>query len=502
MFGRKRQIDQNSCNKDFSCVNGFCPSFVTVEGANRITGANATSADFPVGKVKSLPAPELPSLDASYDLLVTGVGGTGVITVGALITMAAHLEGKGASVLDFMGFAQKFGPVLSYIRIARDPAELNQVRIDKQQADALIGCDLVVSSSPKASSTLRKGHTRVVLNTTEMSTADFVKFRDADLKASDRVDAIQNVVGKKNLSTIAANQLAETLLGNTIYSNVLMIGYAWQSGLLPMSLDAILRAIELNGVEVEQNKKAFGWGRIAAADVEFVQNEIADPQQTVKGIESLDEIIGRRADFLVDYQNQALSDRFTDLVDRIRTAETAACGDGKLPLTDAVARGYFKTLAYKDEYEVARLHTDTGFLEKVRKDFGNNARLRFHLAPPLLSHGVDARGRPRKREFGAWMIPAFRLLARFRKLRGTRFDLFGMTAERRMERALIGEFENNVEILLRHLSLHNIELAIEIVSEYLEIRGYGPVKEVAADKARDRIAAKLSGYVQVTSQAA
>ena len=501
-FGRKRQIDQNSCNKDFSCVNGFCPSFVTVEGGDRVKGSKDASSEFPEEMLATLPLPDAPSLDSTYDLLVTGVGGTGVITVGALITMAAHLESKGASVLDFMGFAQKFGPVLSYIRLARNPRELNQVRIDDQQADALIGCDLVVSSSPKASSTLRNKHTRVVLNTTEMSTADFVKFRDASLKASDRVDAIRDVVGKQNLSTIAANQLAEAVLGNTIYSNVLLVGYAWQSGLLPVSLNAMLRAIELNGVEVEQNRKAFGWGRIAAVDSQFVQQKIADPQQTVSGIESLDEIVGRRAEFLLDYQDQALSDRFSGLVEKVREAESAVRGGSKLPLTEAVARSYFKTLAYKDEYEVARLHTATGFLEKVKRDFGDKARLRFHLAPPLLSRGVDARGRPRKREFGAWMIPAFKVLARFHRLRGTRFDLFGMTAERRMERALIEEYEENIGILLTHLSLHNVDLAIEIVNEYLEIRGYGPVKENAADKARTRIATKLGGYRQVTSQAA
>jgi indolepyruvate ferredoxin oxidoreductase len=501
-FGRKRQIDQNSCNKDFSCVNGFCPSFVTVEGGSRVTKDKVASREFPEEKLASLPLPEAASLDASYDLLVTGVGGTGVITVGALITMAAHLEGKGASVLDFMGFAQKFGPVLSYIRIAREPAELNQVRIDKHRADALIGCDLVVSTSPKASSTLCKGYTRAVLNTTEMATADFVKFRDASLKASERVEAIQNIVGKKNLSTIAANNVAETLLGNTIYSNVLMVGYAWQSGLIPVSLDAMLRAIELNAVAVEQNKQAFGWGRIAAADRDFVRQQVADPQQTVRGIESLDEIIRRRAEFLVDYQDQALSDRFTGLVERVRQAETAVSGGGKLPLTEAVAKSYFKTLAYKDEYEVARLHTSTGFLQKVKSEYGNKAKLRFHLAPPLLNWSVDTRGRPRKREFGAWLIPVFRVLAKLRGLRGTRLDLFGWTAERRLERALIEQFEKNVTVLLDHLSLHNIELAIEIVNEYLEIRGFGPVKEEAAAKAQKVIEQKLAGFVQVTSRAA
>jgi indolepyruvate ferredoxin oxidoreductase len=501
-FGRKRQIDQNSCNKDFSCVNGFCPSFVTVEGGQRITSDKAAGRVFANDKLASLPLPEAPEVDSSYNLLVTGVGGTGVVTVGALITMAAHLEGKGASVLDFMGFAQKFGPVLSFIRIAREPGELNQVRIDNQQADALIGCDLVVSSSPKASSTLCRGHTRAVLNTTEMSTADFVKFRDASLKASDRVEAIRNIVGKQNLTTIAANHLAESLLGNTIYSNVLMVGYAWQSGLLPVSLDAMLRAIELNGVAVEHNKEAFGWGRIAAADAQFVQEQIADPQQTVEGIESLDEIICRRADFLVDYQDQALSDRFSGLVERVRRAENAVNGGERLALTEAVARSYFKTLACKDEYEVARLHTASGFLERVRKEFGNKAKLRFHLAPPILSRSVDLRGRPRKREFGAWMIPAFRLLAGLRRLRGTPFDLFGLSGERRLERALIDEYERNIEVLLEHLSLHNIDLAVEIVNEYLEIRGYGPVKAEAAENARKQIESKLAGYRQVTSQAA
>ncbi len=501
-FGRKRQIDQNSCNKDFSCVNGFCPSFVTVEGA-RLTGKeDRAERGFPEEKLASLPLPEAPPIDSGYDLLVTGVGGTGVVTVGALITMAAHLEGKGASVLDFMGFAQKFGPVLSYIRIARVPGELNQVRIDKQQADALIGCDLVVSTSPKAAGTLRGGQTRAVLNTTEMATADFVKFRDANLKAGERVEAIRHIVGSENLSTIAANHLAESLLGNTIYSNVLMVGYAWQSGLIPVSLDAMLRAIELNGVAVEQNRMAFGWGRIAASDARFVQEKIADPQQIVKGIESLDKMIRRRAEFLVDYQDERLSDRYRSLVERVRKAEATMAGRNELRLTEAVARAYFKTLSYKDEYEVARLYTQTGFLNKVRQEYGDKAKLRFHLAPPLLSHSVDSRGRPRKRVFGAWMIPVFRVLASLRGLRGTRLDPFAWSAERRIERALIEEFEQHVAEILEHLSSHNIDLGVAIIEEYLEIRGYGPVKEEAANKARKKIEERLTGFVQITSRAA
>jgi len=447
-----------------------------------------------------LDSPELPSLETSFDLLVTGVGGTGVITVGALITMAAHLEGRGASVLDFMGFAQKFGPVISYIRFAKSPSELNQVRIDNQQADAMIGCDLVVSSSPQASRTYRQGHTRAVVNTTEMSTADFVKFRDASLSASKRVAAIAAVTGKDNLSTVAANDLAAALLGNTIYANVLLLGYAWQNGLVPVSAAALLRAIDLNGVAVAQNLAAFNWGRIAAADPEFVAGQLTDPQQTLSGIESLEEAISRRREFLAEYQDEALAIRFTELVKRVRDAETSVSADTQL--TDAVTRAYFKTLAYKDEYEVARLYVQTEFLSRVDAEFGGRSRLRFHLAPPILGGGTDARGRPRKREFGAWVIPLFRLLARFRKLRGTAFDPFGMTAERRMERALIGEFETQLDFMLERLTADNIDLAKDIVDEYLEIRGYGPVKEQAAAEARSRIQAKLDSFGKIREKAA
>ena len=500
-FGRKRQIDQNSCNKDFSCVNGFCPSFVTIEGGERQEKAKTTKL-FPEEKLAAISTPTIPSLERGYDLLVTGVGGTGVITVGALITMAAHLEGRGTSVLDFMGFAQKFGPVISYIRFANSPSELNQVRIDDQQADALIGCDLVVSSSPKASRTYRKGRTRAVINTTEMSTADFVKFRDANLQADKRVEAIAAVTGKENLFAVAANDLAEELLGNSIYANVLMVGYAWQQGLIPASETALLRAIELNAVEVAQNTKAFNWGRLAAADPEFVANQLSEPALPVSGLESLDDMIKRRAEFLVGYQDQVLSDKYAQLVARVRSAESGVNSENKTLLTEAVARAYFKTLAYKDEYEVARLHTQPAFLDKLRGDYGTKARLRFHLAPPLLSAGTDSRGRPRKREFGAWIIPLFRLLAKMRSLRGTKLDIFGLTLERKMERALIDDFEKRVEMIVENLTADNLLLAVDIVNEYLEIRGYGPVKEQSAAEARAKVESRLTGFLQVSKRAA
>ncbi len=498
-FGRKRKIDQNSCNKDFSCLNGFCPSFVTVEGGAVQKRMGLAVENDLERAIAALPDPAPGRIDDCYDLLVTGVGGTGVVTVGQLITMAAHLERKGASVLDFMGFAQKFGTVLSYIRIAKEPTDINQVRIEKAHADALIGCDLVVSSSQRASVTYAPGRTRAIVNTAEMATADFVRHRDADLRSRDRLDAIASVVGEQNLRTLDANRIAEEILGDTIYANVLLLGCAWQQGLVPVSLTALLRAIELNGVAIEKNKQAFGWGRVAAANPEQIRQIMGDGDAASLD-EPLDRIIERRANFLGDYQNKALALRYLSLVERAQSAERSVGGD--LRFTDAVARSYFKLLSYKDEYEVARLHTATGFLETVRRDFGQAAKLRFHLAPPILNASSDARGRPRKREFGAWIIPVFRLLAGLRGLRGTPLDVFGYTAERRMERELIVEFESIVDDLLTGLRSDNVIAAASIVRLFLDIRGYGPVKEQAAAEVRDKIATLRTEFATVTGKAA
>ena len=478
-FGRKRQIDQNNCNKDFSCVNGFCPSFVTVEGGSPLRREVLDVDEELEVALESLPDIEPRVIDSCYDLLVTGVGGTGVVTVGQLITMAAHLEGKGASVLDFMGFAQKFGTVLSYIRIADEPADINQVRIEQAQADALIGCDLVVSSSPRASVAYRKGQTRALVNTAEMTTADFVKDRDADMQASARIAAIGQTVGEDNLSTFDANALAEKILGNTIYANVMMLGYAWQMGLVPVSLKALLRAIELNAIEIDNNERAFNWGRVAAANPEKIPCRSGPWPRSDEGLENM---INRRAEFLIGYQNQALADRYLALLQRVGDA-----APGNDALVEAVAKSYFKLLSYKDEYEVARLHTQSGFLDSIRLDFGNKAKLRFHMAPPLLSRQKDARGRPRKKEFGAWILPVFRILAAFRGLRGTWFDVFGMTAERRMERALVSEFEALIDRALPDLTPETAEQLRAEAALYMDIRGYGSVKEQAVRDVHSRL---------------
>ena len=396
-----------------------------------------------------------------------------------------------------MGFAQKFGPVLSYLRIADEPARINQVRIEKARADALIGCDLVVSSSPKASLTYCKDHTRALLNTAEMPTGDFVRSRDATLNSAQRIAAIGKVVGEDNLALLDANGLAHRLLGDTIFANVVMVGAAWQQGLVPVSLDALLRAIELNGVRVDDNKRAFTWGRIAAHDPDAVARLLDDEAHVV---ETLDGMIERRRAFLVDYQGEALADRYIALVDRLRAAESGI--DADLVVTRSAAQAYFRLLSYKDEYEVARLHTRPEFLNSLRTEYGTGARLRFHLAPPLLNGKRDARGRPLKKEFGAWILPLFRVLAKLRRLRGTAFDVFGYTAERRMERQLIEEFEQAVDTVVSALDETNRDRAAAVINEFLEIRGYGPVKEAAVVEARGKIDEALTVLQRPATKAA
>ena len=478
-FGRKRQVNLSTCNKDFSCLDGFCPSFVTVEGGRR---RRRTGADLDaVARAAALPRPALPPLTRPYDLLVTGVGGTGVVTVGALITMAAHLEGRGVSVLDFTGFAQKFGPVLSYVRLAQTPSALNQVRIDQGAADALIGCDLVVSSSPKASGTYRRG-TRAVVNTAEMPTGDIVRLRDASLAPTRRLAALGAVLGADNLLSFDANAASERLLGDTVYANVMMLGAAWQAGLVPVSLEALTRAIALNGVAVEANGQALAWGRIAVAEPAALGPEPAAP-------DNLDATIARRVAFLADYQDGAYAERYRARVARVRAAEAAL---GSETLTDAVARALFKLMAYKDEYEVARLHRLPAFTEAIAQTFEGDYRLVHHLAPPLLAAGLDARGRPRKRAFGPWMRNAFRLLAPLKRLRGTPFDPFGRTAERRMERALIPWFEALADGLVARLPATSPEALAAIARLPMDIRGYGPVKEEAAARVRAAVDARLA----------
>jgi indolepyruvate ferredoxin oxidoreductase len=477
-FGPKRRINQSTCNKDFSCLNGFCPSFVTVTGARQTQRPQAS------GRIEAalatLPEPDLPALAGPYNLLVTGVGGTGVVTLGALVTMAAHLEGRGASVLDFTGFAQKFGPVLSYIRLAPAPADIGQVRIDARSADALIGCDVVVSSSPKASATYHEG-TRAVVNLAEMPTGDIVLDRDASLQVDARLAAIATTVGQAR--AVNAGRMAEALLGDAVYANMIMLGMGWQAGLVPVSLAGLHRAIELNGVAVEQNLRALALGRLAAVDPALV-SEVIDG---AAGAAARDEgdpqaVIDRRAEFLAGYQNAAYARRYRTALDPL---------EGYPGLLEVAAISLFRLMAYKDEYEVARLHTDPAFAARVRAEFGADARITHHMAPPLLPTGRDARGRPRKVRLGPWVRGPLALLARMKGLRGTFLDPFGHTAERRMERELIDWFEALIARAANEATQASEDRWREVLEAPQGIRGYGPVKAEAAKRVRARVAELL-----------
>lgn len=482
-FGRKRQINQSNCNKDLSCLNGFCPSFVTVEGAER---RKPKPADLDIDQMmRGVPVPALATLDQPFNLLVTGVGGTGVVTVGQLISMAAHLEGKGASILDFTGFAQKFGAVLSYVRIGRSPDAINQVRIDNGMADAVIGCDVVVSSSPKASGTYRAGKP-VALNLASMPTGDLVLRRDADLNIDSRAAAIASVVGANNVGAFDANAASEALFGDAVYANVMMLGFAWQRGLVPVTLDALMRAIELNNVAVEANKRAFACGRLVAADPSALEAHL-NPKPDFAA--ALDDIVARRAAFLEGYQNAAWAARYRARLEGFAARMPA---DQREELASAAARSLFKLMSYKDEYEVARLHRDPAFRQSLQDRFEGDFRIMHHFAPPMLSSGTDTRGRPLKRAFGPAIGPVLSLLARLKGLRSTAFDPFSYTAERRMERGLIVWFEALMGRCEHEIHSGNADIWRQVLSAPMEIRGYGPVKHAAVDNVKARVEMLLS----------
>jgi len=492
VLGRKRRIDQFSCNKDYSCIKGFCPGFVTVEGGELIKPAAAALRDDFEDRVAALTSPDLASLDEVYDLLVAGVGGTGVVTVGALITMAAHLESKGASVLDFTGFAQKGGSVISYIRLANSPGDLNQVRIADGRADAVVACDVVVGTDPRVINVLAKDRTRVLVNHSEVPSGQFVQNRDADIRMAERLQAIRAGVGARNLDQVEANRLMEQLMGHTVYANVFMLGHAWQQGMIPVSEAALTRAIEINGVNIEENIRAFQWGRLAAVDIEYVTGS-ADLPATESLEQTVPELISHRASLLTAYQDEAYADQFRQLVGQVQQKEQAL-GQSDLQLTRAVATYLYKVMAYKDEYEVARLYSDPTFMKKLNETFTGRFSLSFHLAPPVLSRRLDEQGRPEKTRFGAWMLTAFRLLARFRFLRGTALDPFGKTVERRRERELIEDYRSLIEDLLPDLTADKLEAAVACASLPDQIRGYGPVKLESIDEYHVLRKEKLDGY--------
>jgi indolepyruvate ferredoxin oxidoreductase len=504
-FGRKRTINQSSCNKDFSCLKGFCPSFVTVNGGQlRKTSAEGNDQVF-----APIPDPQIPVLDGACNVLVTGIGGTGVLTVGALMGMAAHLEGKHCAILDSTGLAQKGGEVLSHVRLGSNVDVLSTAHIITGGCDLLLACDSVAAVGKNAFETLNPQRTKAVINTHYTPVAEFVLNNNINFhEAQIRKTLIDNT-DKAHQHFIAASSAAATLLGDEIGTNVFVLGYAWQKGLVPLSREALERAIELNGVSIDENKKAFNYGRLAAHDpmkLDQIVAAIPGLAQPETISVTLDDAIAKRMAFLRKYQNKGLAKRYKTLVDKVRAVESplichpersegsplrqsdssASPQNDRFILTDAVARNYHKLLAYKDEYEVARLFTNGDFMKSVKSQFEGNYTLTFHMAPPIFEKEDPATGRPKKSNYGPWMMAALRVLAQFKFLRGTALDPFGHLADRKEERALIKEYEELVETVLAHADKDNLAVCAELLALPDMIRGYGPVKKGNILKAKVR----------------
>ena len=497
-FGRKRQIDQSSCNKDFSCVKGFCPSFVTVHGAQP-RKARPRSLDG-AALAEDVPEPTVPALDRNYAIVVTGVGGTGVVTIGAILGMAAHLEGKGCGMIDMAGLAQKGGAVFSHVRLAPSPAEIHAIRVGAGQADLVLGCDLTVTGSKKVLGSIRAGASTVVVNTAESMPGEFTRNADFSLPVERLKRAILAAAGRERTRLLDATAAANALLGNAIAANMMMLGYAWQLGAVPLSRASLRRAIELNGEAVAMNLSAFEIGRRAAhapAAIAGVLAEAGAPTEARRLSETLDEILARRSAFLTAYQDAAYAARYRALVARVAQREAEVL-PGATALAESVARYLFKLMAYKDEYEVARLYSDGAFRRQLAASFepngkdGRPLKLEFHLAPPLLARRDPQTGLPRKMRFGPWMLTAFGWLAKLKRLRGTAFDPFGRTEERRTERRLIVDYEALVEELLQRLDPRSHALCVALAALPEKIRGYGHVKERHLAKAMAEQAALLA----------
>ncbi|MFM7330628.1 MAG: DUF6537 domain-containing protein [Brachymonas sp.] len=477
-FGRKRTINQSTCNKDFSCVKGFCPSFVTVEGQLKKKSKTGKANPFELG---ALPEPTLASIPSgtAWGIVVAGVGGTGVITIGQLLGMAAHMEGKGIVTQDAAGLAQKGGNTWSHVLLANTQADIATTRVATASADLILGCDPMVAASKETLARMQLGRTHVALNAHGSPTASFVLNGNWQNPSERCAAAIAEAVGAQGIGAFNAEAAASKLMGDTLYTNPMMLGFAWQKGWIPLEKVSLIRAIELNAVAIDQNKAAFEWGRRAAHDWASVE-KLLSPAQTIefKKKDSLQDMITKRVEFLTSYQNAAYSQEYKAFVEKVSAA-------GNTQLTEAVTKYLFKLMAYKDEYEVARLHTDAAFHDTVKTMFEGEVKLSYHLAPPLLAK-KNSKGELQKQPYGAWMLTAFKLLAKMKALRGTAFDIFGKTEERKMERSLITEYRNSIEKLLPSLNASNAATALEIARIPEQIKGFGHVKErnVAAARAK------------------
>ena len=491
-YGRKRRIDQSACNKDYSCMEGFCPSFVTV-----LNGEPKKSPPVAEDPQSVLPAPELPGLEAPYGILLTGIGGTGVVTVNAVLAMAAHLEGKAATVLDMAGLAQKGGAVTSHLRIANAPDELFATRIALGGADLLLGCDIVTAGQPDSVAKLERGASRAIVNTYRQFSGDFTRDPDMQFPTDELMARIEGGVGPGAADFIDGTSLASKLMGDSIATNLFMTGYAWQKGLIPLSSEAIDKAIELNGVGVAMNQRAFQWGRMAAYDMAKVE-AAAGPKRQIQKPLSLEETIADRVAELTKYQNRRYAKRYEALVEKVRAAE-AEKTPGKTALAMAVARYGYKLMAYKDEYEVARLYASPEFRQKLEAEFEGDFELRFNLAPPKTAKIDPVSGEPIKKEYGPGMEKWFRRLAKLKGLRGTPFDVFGKTEERKLERQLIVDYRKLADRIVKELTPENHAFAVALMSVPEHIRGYGHVKMRHIENAKDEEKRLLEAFADPKS---
>ncbi|GHF26912.1 indolepyruvate ferredoxin oxidoreductase [Kordiimonas sediminis] len=485
-LGRKRVINQSTCNKDFSCLKGFCPSFVTVRGGTP-RKSKAGTGDLAEFNLPELPSPNLPDFDkefGDYNILVTGIGGTGVLTISGVLGMAAHLEGKAFSTLDNTGLAQKGGAVMSHLRLADDQDKLRSSRIVTGRANLLMACDSIVAASADAANLLRPDRTSAVINSHLSPIADFVRSRDIDFRQEAVQKQLDGVTCEDRRYRIPAQELASALMGDSIATNTFVLGYTWQMGLIPLKLESIEEAIRLNKVAVETNLRTLYWGRMAAHDIDAVLGVLKGSTLDVPApITDLDDIIAHREKHLTDYQNASLAKKYRTLVDKVRATEKAL-GVSDLKVTKAVAIQYAKILSYKDEYEVARLYSTPEFRAKLKAQFEGDLKLSLNLAPPLLPGKDEATGRPKKREFGSWILPVFSVMSKFKGLRGTALDPFGYHEERVMERKLIRDYERTLDAMLKGMTKDNHETAFEIANLPEGIRGFGPVKKEYLLKAK------------------
>jgi indolepyruvate ferredoxin oxidoreductase len=503
-FGRKRQINQSTCNKDYSCVKGFCPSFITVEGGQlkKKSKTDAKANPFVLGE---LPEPVIPELATGqvWATVVAGVGGTGVITIGQLMGMAAHIEGKGIVTQDAAGLAQKGGSTWSHVLIANSPSSICTTRVGTAGADLIIGCDPIVAANKETMARMAEGRTHVALNAHSAPTAAFVHNGGWQNPGSACQTEIEKVVGADHLGVFNADLASTKLMGDSIYTNPMLLGYAWQKGWVPLSLASLTRAIELNAVAVDNNKTAFAWGRRAAHDLPSVEKlfaaaqVIAMPESRLVR-DSVDALVAKRVEFLTAYQNADYAKTYEAFVRKVQRAESSLSGPATTLLSQNVARYLFKLMAYKDEYEVARLHTDTAFLNKVNAMFEGDFKVNYNLAPPMISKKND-KGELQKRQFGPWMLTGFKLLAKLKGLRGTALDVFGKTEERQMERALIGEYTASIDTLLKTLTSDNHATSVEVARIPELIKGYGHVKERNVKTARLQWAGLMKDYDSITA---